>query len=179
MSRYRIVTTWRLPGTIEEVAQVLSEVERLPEWWPSVYLAVEELAPGDERGVGREVALHSKGWLPVTFRWRFRVLEADLPHRLVLEPFGDFTGRGEWTFRQEGPTAVARYDWAVEAEKPLLRALGPLLKPVFAANHDWAMRKGEESLRLELARRRAATPEERARVPPPPGRSRLTFGVPR
>lgn len=31
------------------------------------------------------------------------------------------------------------------------------------------MRRGEESLRLELARRRAATPEERARVPVPPG----------
>ena len=44
-----------------------------------------------------------------------------------------------------------------------------LLRPLFAANHHWAMRKGEESLRLELARRRAATPAERDQIPPPPG----------
>ena len=37
------------------------------------------------------------------------------------------------------------------------------------------LRKGEQSLRLELARRRARTEEERARVPPPPGPSLLTF----
>jgi hypothetical protein len=34
---------------------------------------------------------------------------------------------------------------------------------------DARMAKGEESLRLELARRRAQTPEERARIPAPPG----------
>jgi hypothetical protein len=31
------------------------------------------------------------------------------------------------------------------------------------------MRMGEQSLMLELARRRAANPEEAARIPPPPG----------
>jgi hypothetical protein len=30
------------------------------------------------------------------------------------------------------------------------------------------MRMGEESLKLELLRRHAATPEERASIPPPP-----------
>jgi hypothetical protein len=61
------------------------------------------------------------------------------------------------------------YDWNIRAAKPLLRYLSPLLKPVFAANHHWAMRMGEISLKLELARRRARTPEELARIPPPPG----------
>jgi hypothetical protein len=175
MSRYRLVTTWRIPGTLEEVAGVLAEPERLPEWWPSVYLAARELAPGDATGVGKEVELLTKGWLPYTLRWRFRVTEVDPPRRVVLEPHGDFTGRGTWTFRREGPTAVIGYDWDVEARKPLLRVLGPVLKPAFAANHAWAMRRGEESLRLEVLRRRAATPEDRARVPPPPGRSWLTL----
>lgn len=179
MSRYHIVTTWRIPATLEEVAAILAEVERLPEWWPSVYLDAQETAPGDASGVGKEVSLHTKGWLPYTLRWRFRVTVVDPPRRVVLEPMGDFTGRGTWTFAQEGPTAVIRYDWDVEAHKPLLRALAPLLRPAFVANHLWAMRKGEESLRLELLRRRAGTPAERARVPPPPPRSRLTFGLSR
>jgi hypothetical protein len=42
------------------------------------------------------------------------------------------------------------------------------LRPIFAANHRWAMARGEESLRLELARRHAKSDEERARIPVPP-----------
>ncbi len=183
MGRYHIVTTWRVPGTVEEVAAVLGDVEALPRWWPSVYLDAEEREPGDAQGVGKVVALRTKGWLPYTLAWEFRVTEVDpgtgSGGRVVLEPRGDFTGRGEWALWQEGtaaaPVAVARYDWDVVARKPLIRALTPLLRPLLAANHDWAMRRGEESLRLELARRRAASAAERARVPPPPGPSRLTF----
>ncbi|HEY1905085.1 MAG TPA: hypothetical protein VGG91_03530 [Myxococcaceae bacterium] len=44
-----------------------------------------------------------------------------------------------------------------------------LLRPVFAANHRWAMARGEESLALELRRRRARTDAERAAIPAPPG----------
>ncbi|EYD75634.1 hypothetical protein Rumeso_02721 [Rubellimicrobium mesophilum DSM 19309] len=178
MSRYHLVTTWRFDATVEQVATVLADVERLIDWWPSVYLDVVELAPGDESGVGKEVELFTKGWLPYTLRWTFRVTEADGQH-VVLTPTGDFMGRGEWTFVQDGPTAVVRYDWDVEARKPILRALSWLFRPVFTANHDWAMRQGEESLRLELARRRAVTPEERSRILPPPGPSFLTFGAAR
>ena len=54
------------------------------------------------------------------------------------------------------------------ADKPLLRTLTPVLRPLFAANHHWAMAKGEESLRLELARRQATTLEEWEAVPLPP-----------
>jgi hypothetical protein len=63
--------------------------------------------------------------------------------------------------------------WRVRASKPLLRRLTWLLRPVFAANHRWAMARGEESLRLELRRRRATSEAERRRVPLPPP---ATFG---
>jgi len=42
------------------------------------------------------------------------------------------------------------------------------MKPIFAANHRWAMQKGEESLKLELARRHASNADELARIPAPP-----------
>jgi hypothetical protein len=60
------------------------------------------------------------------------------------------------------------YDWRLRAEKPLLRHLSLVLRALFEANHRWAMARGEESLRLELARRNAAE-HERHLVPPPPG----------
>jgi hypothetical protein len=44
------------------------------------------------------------------------------------------------------------YDWRIRAEKPLLRYLSFLFKPVFSANHRWATARGEESLKAELAR---------------------------
>ena len=45
------------------------------------------------------------------------------------------------------------YTWRVRAEQPLLRRLEFLLKPIFALNHNWVMRKGEEGMRREIARR--------------------------
>ena len=67
----------------------------------------------------------------------------------ALEATGDFVGRGEWTLEQATLHVDLTYDWRIRADKPLLRRLSFLLKPVFAANHYWAMAKGEESLRLE------------------------------
>ncbi len=51
----------------------------------------------------------------------------------------------------------------------LLRNLSFLVKPVFEANHRWAMAQGEASLKLELARRRATSDAARANASPPPG----------
>ncbi|HKP12302.1 MAG TPA: SRPBCC family protein [Blastocatellia bacterium] len=165
---YHFITDWRVEGTINEVADILSDATSLPRWWPSVYLGVEVKAPGDSAGVGEVVSLYTKGWLPYTLRWQFRVTESNYPHGFSLEAWGDFKGRGVWTLGQDGDFVNVRYDWRIRADKPLLAALSFLMKPLFAANHRWAMARGEESLKLELARRRARTPREAARIPPPP-----------
>ena len=165
---YHFVTQWRVVGTVGEVADILENPMELPRWWPSVYLEVEELAPGDERGVGRVARLATKGWLPYTLAWQFRITESRHPFGFTLEAVGDFVGRGVWTFEQAGAWVNVTYDWEVEVTKPLLRILSPILRPVFAANHRWSMRRGEESLVIELARRRAATAAERASLPAPP-----------
>ncbi|HEX8088110.1 MAG TPA: SRPBCC family protein [Blastocatellia bacterium] len=166
---YRFVTRWRVEGTVNEVADILKDAAALPRWWPSVYLDVQVLEQGDENGVGKIVSLYTKGWLPYTLTWQFRITESHYPHGFSLEALGDFTGRGTWALEQDGAHVNVTYDWKVSADKPLLSALSFLLKPVFSANHKWAMARGEESLRLELARCRARTPEEFARVPLPPG----------
>ncbi|HEY7912032.1 MAG TPA: SRPBCC family protein [Blastocatellia bacterium] len=165
---YHFITRWRVEGTVNEVSDILKEAERLPLWWPSVYLDVQVLDPGDDEGVGKVVSLYTKGWLPYTLRWQFRVTESRYPHGFSLRAWGDFDGEGVWRFEQDGGQVSVVYDWRISADKPLLRRLSFLLKPVFSANHRWAMERGEESLRLELERRRARTPEEARRVPSPP-----------
>jgi hypothetical protein len=165
---YHFITQWRVRSTPEEVSKILEDAEDLARWWPSVYLEVEVLEPGDEHGVGKLVRLYTKGWLPYTLRWQFRVTESRYPAGFTLQALGDFEGQGIWTFDPEGEYVNITYDWKIGTRKRLLNALSFLFKPVFAANHRWAMARGLESLNLELARRHARTPEEAARVPPPP-----------
>jgi hypothetical protein len=164
---YHFITHWRVQGTLKEVSEIIDNAADLGRWWPSVYLDVKVLEPGDERGLGKVVSLYTKGWLPYTLRWDFRVTEVR-QDGFTLEAWGDFEGRGIWTFEQDGPWVNVTYDWKILAEKPLLRYFSFIMKPVFSANHRWAMAKGEESLRLELARRHARTADERALVPEPP-----------
>lgn len=166
---YHFITRWRVESTLEEISAIIGNADDLPRWWPAVYLEVRELAPGGPAGVGKVIDLFTKGWLPYTLRWQFRVTESRVPFGFTLEAQGDFVGRGVWSFAQHGHFIDITYDWRISAEKPLLRRLSFLLKPIFAANHRWAMRTGEESLALELRRRRARTTAERAAIPPPPG----------
>jgi hypothetical protein len=169
---YHFVTHWRVRGTVQEVRDILADAADLPRWWPAVYLGVHIIGEGDERGVGRVVDLYTKGWLPYTLRWQFRVTSVE-GNGFALEAWGDFDGRGIWTFEPDGDYTTITYDWLVKAEKPLLRYFSFVMKPIFSANHRWAMAKGEESLRLELARRHARTPEQYALVPPPPPPTRV------
>jgi len=166
-NEYHFITHWRVKSTIKEVADILDNAADLVRWWPSVNLDVQVLQPGNEQGLGKVVSLYTKGWLPYTLRWQFRVTQVRADG-FTLEAWGDFDGRGIWTFEQDGPWVNVTYDWNILAEKPLLRYFSFIMKPIFSANHRWAMAKGEESLNLELARLHAITQEERALVPAPP-----------
>jgi len=167
---YTFLTTWRVRATAQEVAEILGDAPALARWWPSVYLDVKELSPGDPNThVGRVIELYTKGWLPYTLRWKFTVTESNPPHGFSLVAEGDFVGTGVWTITQDGDHAVAIYDWRIAATKPLLRYGTFVMRPLFAANHRWAMARGQESLELELRRRRARTAAEREAVPAPPG----------
>ncbi len=168
---YQFLTEWRVAGTVDEVKDVLGDDDALAvtRWWPSVYLTIDIVDQGGEGGLGRVLELHTKGWLPYTLRWTLTVTEPLSDTGYALKATGDLEGTGRWTFRQDGPEVQILYDWRIHATKPLLRRLGWLLKPAFAANHRWAMKTGEESLRLELRRRRQAKGQgSTAPVPPPP-----------
>lgn len=154
-NHYHFVTEWDVAGDVHEVFEVIDDALDLPRWWPSVYLAARELQPGDERGVGKVIALHTRGRLPYTLRWEFRVVEKEAPRRVVLDAWGDFVGRAVLSFVPVGERVRVTYDWKIRADKALLRYFSWVMKPIFSANHHWAMARGEESLVAELARRRA------------------------
>lgn len=173
---YEFRTVWRLAGTTAEVAEVLGDAAALPRWWPSVYLAVETLNKGNPGHVGDSYALYTKGWFPYTLRWTLTVTEPVTEQGFALTAHGDLNGTGRWTFEQDGPEVVITFDWKVSASKPLIRRLGRVFKPLFAANHRWAMARGQESLALELRRQRHA--KEPWKVPTPPGPTFARFTRP-
>jgi hypothetical protein len=168
-SDYHFVTRWRVEGTCGEVADVLGDPATLARWWPSVYVEVVETMPPGPAGIGRRVSVVTKGWLPYTLAWEIVVVDSRYPHGFTIEATGDVNGRGVWTFEQDGRFVDLTYDWRVRADKPLIRQWSFILRPLFEANHRWAMRQGEESLSLELLRRRATSDAARRGVPPPPG----------
>jgi hypothetical protein len=165
---YRFVDRWRVQGTLEEVTEIMTDAERLPCWWPAIYLSTRVLEPGDNHGVGKVVWFHSQGGrLLYTLRWTGRTVEARHPYGFRLEATGDFIGTADWTFEQDGPFVNMTLVWTIRVGNPLLRYASYVVKPILANNHRWAMRVGERSLRLELARRHARSTEELAWIPPP------------
>ena len=173
-SDYHFVDRWRVEADAKEVADILEDALSLPRWWGSVYFDVKELEPGGERGIGKLISLHAGGWLPYTLRIDFRTVASNYPYGFTMDAAGDLEGKGIWTFEQDGPFVNVTYDWTIRANKPIVRKLSFLLKPVFRSNHNWTMNRGEESLKLELLRRRAKTDEELNRIAPGP---RPSFAV--
>lgn len=154
---YRFVTRWRLPGTPEQVSDLLGDVDTISRIWPSLYTRAAEVEPGGEHGLGRVLRIETKGHLPYTLRWSYRIVESRHPRGYTIEARGDMVGTGVWTFEPDGDATRVTYEWRVRTEKPLLKLLSPLLKPLFKSNHDRVMADGERALRAELERRRAAT----------------------
>ena len=101
-NEYHFTTHWRVKSTIKEVADILDNAADLVRWWPAVYLDVQVLQPGNEQGLGNVVSLYTKGWLPYTLRWQFRVTQVRADG-FTIEAWGDVDGRGIWTFEQVGP----------------------------------------------------------------------------
>ena len=151
---YAFVSRWHIPATPVEAAAILSDAAALPRWWSAVYLAVEpESSAGNPAGGAWRV--HSRGWLPYTLRWSFERTHEDLPRAFGLRAWGDLNGTGEWEFHAApGGGTEASFVWRVRADKPLLRYLSWLFKPIFSANHRWAMAQGELAIAHEAARRR-------------------------
>jgi len=172
-NEYQFNTYWLLKASAEEVYQILDKPGQLTRWWPSVYLDLKIVEEGRPDGIGKVVEVYTKGLLPYTIRWSFRSSEKKFPHRLALEAFGDLEGKGVWNIKQKKGSAICEvhYDWRIKAEKPLLKKLSFLLKPLFKYNHDWAMYKGEQSIKLELLRQRTKSDEERSKIKKPPGPS--------
>jgi hypothetical protein len=162
---YRFITNWRIDGEIEQIRSILSDPLGYPRWWPSVFLSVASLESAD----GDRYEAQTRGWLPVSPRFRLRLSESEDPLGFVVRTDGDMTGVGVLGLSRHGDSVNVSFDWQVTPRSPMLRMLALASRPLYSANHRWAMSRGKISLEREIALRSAASDAARSALSPPPG----------
>lgn len=145
MKEYRFITVWRIDAPIEAVCAAIYRPTHWPGWWTGVE-HVEQLAPGDARGIGSVCRYIWKGRLP--YRLTFDIRVSRVVPQAVIEGIasGEVEGFGRWLFCREGSLTVVRYEWHVRTTPLWMNLLAPLASPIFKWNHDYLMRQGGEGL---------------------------------
>jgi mannose-6-phosphate isomerase-like protein (cupin superfamily) len=149
---YVFVDEWDVEAPIEAVFDAVADARTYPAWWRPVYIDVESDGPP---AVGAVTRQHFKGRLPYHLRTTSTVVSMQRPTSIEGTVQGDLSGRGVWMLSERGAATHVRFDWRVNADRPLLRVLTPLLRPLFAWNHNWAIARAIEGLG-PYARRQAA-----------------------
>jgi uncharacterized protein YndB with AHSA1/START domain/mannose-6-phosphate isomerase-like protein (cupin superfamily) len=143
MRPYVFVDEWDVAAPPEAVFAAIADARTYPEWWRPVYLDVDADGPAE---LGKESRQHFKGRLPYHLHTRSRVVALDAPRTVTADVDGDLRGRGTWTLTPTAAGTHVRFDWQVHADRRLLRALTPVLRPVFRWNHNWAIARAMEGL---------------------------------
>src|SRR5579859_3261416 len=144
---YDFLSTWRFDDTrITEVADILEDTASLPRWWPDLFREVTIEKRGTGHGLGEVARCACRARLPYTLRFTYTCVEERYPYGSTIDSTGDLVGRGIWRLAQRDRGVDVEYSWRVRLEKPFLRLLSPLLRPLLAANHEWSMRRGEAGM---------------------------------
>jgi uncharacterized protein YndB with AHSA1/START domain len=144
MAMYRFVTRWHFDAPIGQVWDALNAPARYPEWWPSI-VEYQDLKPG-VTGVGASAERVVRGRLPYRLRYRTVVTRSEPPGELAYDATGDLTGEGRFVLSEQGGGTEVLFDWNVRTSGFWLNLLAPLMKWLFAWNHNWVMAQGERGL---------------------------------
>ena len=162
-NNYHFSEQWTIPGfTPEQVYEVLANAALVTDWWSGVYLEVEPLGHYTRPVVGGKVRTKARGWLPYTLDFTLKATRLERDRVVEVRARGDFDGIWRATLIREAGGTRVELDWRVYVNKPLIRLLSPLLRPLFAWNHCWTTPRGERGMLAYLdrlhGRRPAATP---------------------
>lgn len=150
---YHFEDHWYVPFPLEQVWDVLSRPEEYPTWWRGVYLSAKPLDGNQGSEEKKRVAVVATGWLPYKLRFVIETTALQKPHGVEFKASGDFiTDGSRWTLRPQDQGTAVTLDWNPRVEKPVIRFLSPLLKPLFRWNHIWTMKRGERQIAEYLAR---------------------------
>ncbi len=144
LNDYRFRGVWSVRVPRERLFSALVDLASYPKWWPDIR-AVDRVDDDTAEVTCRSV-------LPYSLRFRLhRVVEDETAGRMRVDMTGDLDGyvQGEVAAHRSG--ALLAITQRVVVTKPRLRALAPVARPVFRANHALMMWRGQRGLRADLA----------------------------
>ncbi len=145
-NHYRLAATWTVAASPAAAFDALKDIAGYPRWWRQI----AEVRAIDDR----HAWVRARSLLPYSLRI---VLEPTVTDRaagvLQVSISGDLEGWARWRIDPVATGARLRYRQVVVTTRPVLRALAPVARAAFIANHAWMMRSGERGLRALLAPR--------------------------
>lgn len=142
---YRFVTVWHIDAPLEAVCEAICHSLNWPQWWCNVE-SVEELAPGDARGIGSVRRYTWRGRLPYRLTFDIRVIHLVPLASIEGIASGDVEGKGRWSFTTADAVTVVRYEWQVRTTPVWMNLLALFARPCIEWNHNAVMQQGGEAL---------------------------------
>lgn len=152
-THYRFGQEWQLQARADAVLALLRDVPGYERWWPGVRVLGDASTP-DARGAHLEVRAPLGYRIRVTITEQAGTEQADTApasaDQLRVAMTGDLEGWATWRVRPVPGGTRVLFAQEVEARRPLLRALSPLLHNRLAAQHNRVMRDAEQGMRTAL-----------------------------
>ena len=148
-TRFDLTSEWRFATPVERIWAELIDADSWPQWWRAVK-RVELIADGDRDGIG---AVRRFTWgtaLPYQLSFDMTATRIEPMQLLEGRARGELDGTGRWTLRPDAGGTHVRYDWQIDIMRPWQVALAPVLRPLFAWNHNVVMGWGYEDLKTRL-----------------------------
>ncbi len=142
MRTFEFTDAWVVDAAPERVGQVLSDLERYPEWWPQIR-AVASLGDDDARVLCRSA-------LPYTLDLLLHAISRE-PPLLEVELSGDLDGVVRWQLTPLAEGTRLDYEQRVTLGSRTLRAASLVAAPAMRWNHARMMAGCRAGLAQRLA----------------------------
>lgn len=143
-SIYRFAHAWRVNRDKERLWALIADF-RYDDWWPNV--KIKRIATGASgEGLGDEYASEFRPSPLYALHLRVSVIESRPPTAVALRIAGDLEGHAVVRLHGAGRATEVHCLMELETKRGWMRALAPLLRPVFVRNHRRMMEAGVAGL---------------------------------
>ena len=144
MNDYWFRNVWSVGAAAGRVFDALVDLTSWPKWWPDVR-AVHQLDDDTAE-------LMCRATLPYALTFRLcRAVQDDRSGRLRVDMTGDLEGYTNAVVAPHETGARVAIEQRVVVNKPMLRILAPVARPLFQVNHALMMRRGRHGLHAYLS----------------------------
>lgn len=147
---YLFISSWTIGAPRDQLWDMTNEIEGIDCWNNVVFEKVEHGAGPD--GIGDVFRCTFKTKMLFRLSIHLKVVDRRKPNQFTLEVEGPLAGIGTCYMEQteDGQSTLLRCEWKVRLHQSGLRALNPVLRPVYIWSHDRVMDEGVQGVAESL-----------------------------